>query len=401
MTTAAATSLVQAHFTASIAATGRFFARDAALVAEACRRMAERFAAGGTLYVAGAGRDASDAQHVSVEFVHPVIVGKRALPAVALTSDVGVLTAGTSADGFASALRVLARPADMLLTVSSARLEESITRAIAAATPRGLLAITVSPAKEVAGADLSFAVGDEPPFIAQEVSETLYHVLWELVHVFLEAREPQVTSFLPAGQTPVGDQELLSHVVASTGQKARDVIALRQAVLARDEATIARAAVAMAERIARGGRLLAFGNGGSATDAQDAAVDAMAPPLAGWRPVPSLALSTDMGVVTAIGNDVGFEHVFARQITALARPEDVAIAFSTSGASRNLRAGMAEARRRGLLTIAFTGGDGGALARSGVLDFNVTAPSEHLPRIQEAHATAWHALLTAVQEALP
>jgi D-sedoheptulose 7-phosphate isomerase len=62
---------------------------------------------------------------------------------------------------------------------------------------------------------------------------------------------------------------------------------------------------------------------------------------------------------------------------------------------------MAEARRRGLLTIAFTGGDGGALARSGVLDFNVTAPSEHLPRIQEAHATAWHALLTAVQEALP
>ena len=113
-----------------------------------------------------------------------------------------------------------------------------------------------------------------------------------------------------------------------------------------------------------------------------------------------MALTNDIGVMTAIANDVGFDHVFERQIAAFAGANDAAVAFSTSGASRNLIRAMTEARGRGLLTIAMSGGDGGALARSTDVDFCFTAPSEHLPRIQEAHATTWHALLAAAQEAL-
>jgi D-sedoheptulose 7-phosphate isomerase len=148
------------------------------------------------------------------------------------------------------------------------------------------------------------------------------------------------------------------------------------------------------------GRLLAFGNGGSATDAQDAAVDCLAPPVAGWQSIPAIALINDIGVVSAVGNDVGFDHVFSRQVIALGRAADIALGFSTSGASRNVLAAMNEAKARGLLTIAMSGGDGGALARSPAVDICVVAPTEYIPRIQEAHATAWHALLTVAQEAL-
>ena len=104
--------------------------------------------------------------------------------------------------------------------------------------------------------------------------------------------------------------------------------------------------------------------------------------------------------MTAIGNDVGFDHVFSRQVIAFGGANDVALGFSTSGASRNVVAAMIEARSRGLLTIAMSGGDGGELARSAAVDYCFTAPGDHLPRIQEAHATTWHALLSVVQEEL-
>jgi D-sedoheptulose 7-phosphate isomerase len=397
-------STVHTHFTNSVSATERFFDSQAARVAECCRRMAYRFGVGGTLYVAGEGSQVSDAQHVAVEFVHPVIVGKRALPAVALTTDAGVLSAaaraGGAAQAFAWPLQALSGPGDMLLALIAGDPGPAIERALSVARDRGLLTVAVNgPTDPSTNVDLGFTIDSADPLVVQEVSETLYHVLWELVHVFLDHQAIDASAFLRSGG-PTDEGALVEHVVASTREKANDVIALRKTVLSRYDREIGEAAAAVADRIRRNGRIFAIGNGGSATDAQDVAADCMAPAIAGWRSVPALALTNDVGVVTAIGNDVGFEHVFARQLAAFGGATDVALAFSTSGASPNLLAAMAQARSRGMLTVAMSGGDGGALAHSAGVNFCFIVPSEHLPRIQEAHATIWHALLAAAQETL-
>ncbi|HEX2164056.1 MAG TPA: SIS domain-containing protein [Thermoanaerobaculia bacterium] len=142
----------------------------------ACRAMAARFHAGGRLLAWGDGAAASDAWHVAVEFVHPVIVGKRALPALVLDGDP------------LAALQLLGRPHDMVLAIASGGGDAAAARLLAAARRRGLLTLLLAgpaPAPEVE-ADFRFAVEDEDPMVVQEVHETLYHVLWELVHVFLE-----------------------------------------------------------------------------------------------------------------------------------------------------------------------------------------------------------------------
>ncbi|MFN2431842.1 MAG: SIS domain-containing protein [Gemmatimonadota bacterium] len=195
-------------------------------------------------------------------------------------------------------------------------------------------------------------------------------------------------------------QGVLAEVRRSTLQKCEDVIALRRQILADHAARLVQAAVAMAAAFAAGGKLLAFGNGGSATDAQDAAADCMLPAFPYWRALPALALTSDVAVVTAVGNDVGFENVFSRQIIALGERGDVALGISTSGSSPNVLAAFAEAKRRGLLTIGLAGYDGGATARAGAVDFCFVARLEHVPRIQEGQATIWHALLELVQESL-
>ena len=208
--------------------------------------------------------------------------------------------------------------------------------------------------------------------------------------------------FLHASPAHEGDAEralLLASVRRSTLDKCADVIALRTEMLAEHRGLLAGAADAMAGRFSSGGKLLAFGNGGSATDADDAAADCLSPPVAGWRSLPALSLSSDSASVTAVANDVGLESVFARQIIALGERGDIALAISTSGHSANVVAGVAEAKRRGLLTVAFTGYDGGALARGGV-DFCFVARREFVPRIQEGHATLWHTLLELTQDAL-
>ncbi|MEP6691920.1 MAG: SIS domain-containing protein [Gemmatimonadaceae bacterium] len=187
----------------------------------------------------------------------------------------------------------------------------------------------------------------------------------------------------------------------STRAKCRDAVAARRQLVTEYRDLLAEASLAMAGAFARGGKLLAFGNGGSATDAEDAASDCMAPPRAGWRALPALSLAADSAVVTAIANDVGVEHVFLRQVIACGERGDIALGFSTSGSSPNVIAAFREASRRGLVTVAFTGGDGGALARSAdVVDFCFVARLDYIPRIQEAHATAWHILLALVHDVL-
>jgi D-sedoheptulose 7-phosphate isomerase len=145
-----------------------------------------------------------------------------------------------------------------------------------------------------------------------------------------------------------------------------------------------------AAAIARGGRVLALGNGGSATDAMDLAADLRA---AGR---PALDLTEDSAILTAIANDIGVEAIFARQVIAHGRAGDVLVAISTSGGSGNVLAALAEARRRGLATVALVGYDGGRVAAEGLADHVVVTRSEHIPRIQEAQASAYHVLVGLV-----
>ena len=193
---------------------------------------------------------------------------------------------------------------------------------------------------------------------------------------------------------------VLAEAAGSTIQKCADVIALRARIFDEYRDLLIEAATAMAARFSRGGKLIAFGNGGSATDAHDAELDCLFPAQPLWRPLPAVALTTDVAVITAIGNDVGFDRVFMRQIIAFGEAGDIALGFSTSGHSRNVVEGLTEARRRGLLTIAVSGGEGGTMAATGFADHCFVARAEHIPRIQEGQATIWHGLLELVQAIL-
>jgi D-sedoheptulose 7-phosphate isomerase len=162
---------------------------------------------------------------------------------------------------------------------------------------------------------------------------------------------------------------------------------------------IVTAAHEMAESFRNGGRLLALGNGGSATSAADIVTELLAP-QDGIRPLPALCLTNDVAVVTGIGNDVGFNDVFVRQLIALAREHDVVLAVSTSGNSENLVRGFAEARRRGLRTIAICGYDGGRIAREMTADHCFVVRSSSVHRIQEVQMTLYHLLTELVHRAL-
>ena len=195
----------------------------------------------------------------------------------------------------------------------------------------------------------------------------------------------------------VNAEEVLAQVRHSTLEKCREVIALRRATLARHHDDIVAAGQAMARAFAAGATLFTFGNGGSTTDAQDIVADLLNPPLFDWSPLPAIAITNDIAVITAVGNDVGFDNVFARQIIAFGQPGDIAFGISTSGNSKNVLVALAQAKKQGLLTLALAGYDGGKMARAEAVDFCITTPSDHIPRIQEAQATVYHALLEVVQ----
>jgi D-sedoheptulose 7-phosphate isomerase len=181
---------------------------------------------------------------------------------------------------------------------------------------------------------------------------------------------------------------VLADVRRSVLMKADEVAALRERTLREGGAEIVAAAAALRAVLDGGGTVLAFGNGGSATDAMDLVADLRA----GMRPRRALDLTEDSGILTALANDIGPEVLFARQVIAYGRPGDAVVALSTSGGSENIIAGLAEARRRGLVGVAFVGYDGGRIAAERLADHVVVTPSQHIPRIQEAQASAYHAL---------
>src|SRR5438874_3179856 len=170
-------------------------------------------------------------------------------------------------------------------------------------------------------------------------------------------------------------------------------------VVARDcGAAIFDAAGLIIECLSSGGKVLLFGNGGSAADAQHLAAELVGRFVRERAGLPAIALTTDSSILTAVGNDYGFDQIFARQVQALGRPGDVAIAISTSGNSPNIIEGVKAARKGYLKTIGLSGKDGGLLAAEA--DVVITIASTSTARIQECHITIGHLLCELTEEAL-
>jgi D-sedoheptulose 7-phosphate isomerase len=357
------------------------FAREASRLAHASREMSRRFLTGGRLLAFGRGPYATDAQHVSVEFVHPVIVGKRALPAL----DLSIL--------FRPWLRTILRPEDIVMGFGPPEGDPEVWATLQEAHQKDAMTFALP------GTEGSYALETmtDHPFMHQEMIEMLYHTLWETVHVFFEHRELGhdlgATEFLYPflGHEKQDTDELISQVADSILMKVRDDSKLRRQVAAEQSDHISGAAVAMHERLQRGGKLILFGNGGSATDANDWAIDCVIPP-SGYRPIPAVSLSLEPANITAVANDVGTDAIFLRQLIAQAQSEDVAVAISTSGGSRNIVMALEEARKRKMLTVGLLGYDGGEIQRRGLADFPIVVRCDYIPRIQEVQASIYHVI---------
>src|SRR5579872_5811573 len=229
-----------------------FFSRESRHLAEACRQMSERFLSGGRLLAFGRGSCATDAQHVSVEFVHPVIVGKRALPALDLSME------------FPAWLNAILRPEDIVMGFGPPDGDPAVWAALAVARSRGAMTFALP------GSVGSYAIPavTHDPFMHQELIEILYHTLWETVHVFFEHRElghdvgqaEFLYPFLASGTSVP-----IEAVAASIIMKAADDAALRTTVATEETEAIADVTSAITGAIAAGGKLIIFGNGGSAT----------------------------------------------------------------------------------------------------------------------------------------
>jgi D-sedoheptulose 7-phosphate isomerase len=373
----------------------------AARLARLCHRMAERFARGGRLVAIGTTAQAfSDVRHVAVEFVHPVIVGKRALPAIGLTGTAGPV---------AAELDLIAEPDDIVIAFGEPADGPQLAEAVRCARARGCLTVAFA----ALGAEWELEPASAEPFVRQEVAETTYHVLWELVHVFFEhrgllegrteqrAHDVGASSFLYPflGEREHDLDAVLADVAGSAAMKGDEVGALRAQTLADGLPALRGAAADTRAAFDAGGRLLALGNGGSATDAMDAVADFVSPPPAtGWPARRAIDLTADTAILTAIANDIGTDAIFARQVIAYGRPGDVLLALSTSGNSLSVLDALAEGRRRGLRSIALVGYDGGRIAAEELADHVVITRSQHIPRIQEAQATAYHLLRELVED---
>ena len=211
---------------------------------------------------------------------------------------------------------------------------------------------------------------------------------------------PETTDFLyPFIEGDETDAEsLLADLVRSAEGKWDQSTALRTSTLADCGPQIEEVAAAMAARFRSGGRLFTFGNGGSATDAEAVAHLYTQPPAG--EALPARSLADDQAVLTALGNDVGFDLVFSRQLIAHGRGDDIAMGFSTSGNSENLLVAFAEARKREMLTVGLSGIDGGRMAVDDSVQHCLVVRSQSVHRVQEAQAALTSALWARVQHAL-
>jgi D-sedoheptulose 7-phosphate isomerase len=203
--------------------------------------------------------------------------------------------------------------------------------------------------------------------------------------------------FLDAQPTDV--DAVLAAVARSTAEKAAEIVALRESLVAEHGQRLVDCARALAAAFRAGGTLFAFGNGGSSTDAQDVAQLFLHPPNAA-RALPAISLTHDVALITALSNDVGFDVVFARQLAAFGRAGDIAVGLSTSGGSTNVLRAFEEAARRGMRTVGMAGYDGGRMAESEFVEHLFVVPSASVHRVQEAQTTVYHVLWELTQQAL-
>jgi phosphoheptose isomerase len=174
-----------------------------------------------------------------------------------------------------------------------------------------------------------------------------------------------------------------------------ETITLHAQVREADQQPLLDAVAAIVESLGQRGKLLVFGNGGSAADAQHVAAELVGRFQRERRALPAISLAADSSVLTSIANDDAFDRVFARQIESLGQAGDVALAISTSGRSANVVAALNEARARGLKTVALTGGDGGTVGRAA--DIHVNVPSSSTARVQEVHRTLLHVMCDLIE----
>jgi len=201
----------------------------------------------------------------------------------------------------------------------------------------------------------------------------------------------------PTKETRTKDGE---EFVRGVGRTIETSIAIHQRLLS-DQATVQSIAVVtevLVDAMQQGQKLLLFGNGGSAADAQHIAAEFVGRFALERAALPAVALSVNTSCLTAIGNDYGFDLVFARQIEAFGKPGDVAVGISTSGNSPNVVVGLARAREKGMTTVALVGGSGGKM--KDCADYCICAPSEDTPRIQECHILIGHVIAELVEKAI-
>jgi D-sedoheptulose 7-phosphate isomerase len=186
--------------------------------------------------------------------------------------------------------------------------------------------------------------------------------------------------------------QLAATLVESVRAKADDSIAVKRAFFEANAGKVVQVASALAEVYRRNGRLFTMGNGGSSCDAAHIAVEFLHPATAGRPALAAVNLVADTAMMSAVGNDVGFAHVFVRQLVAQARRGDALIGVSTSGNSENLLAAFAKAKELGMLTIGLAGGNGGRMAAGADLDHCLVVPSDSIHRVQECHVAIYHIL---------
>ena len=346
-----------------------------ALVA-ASRLVAERLSAGGRLLAHGEGRCVADAQHIAVEFLHPVITGRRALPALvgAAGGNPGDVVVSVAYGG-----EPAATGADVVLT------DRPETARKPAPPPGAGETSGISERRHLGGAPGETVVVPLPGGPgAKEAAVVAYHVLWEMAHIFLDAAapsgrgtapsvDPAMASLYPMLYSQSGDGEegdLEEVALASVRAKLDESAAVREQACHDNAAAIDRAGAALRDAPT----VFTCGNGGSATDAADLAY------LFGER---GRSLSGDIATVTALSNDVDFEVSFARPLATLGRPGDALVAISTSGSSPNVLAALAGAGAGGLTTVGFAGYGGGRMVDAD-LDVLLVVHSDSVHRIQEA-----------------
>jgi len=418
-------------------------------LAHACHDVARSLGRGGVLLGHGSGGAATDAARMAVAFMRPAIDGKRSFPALAPSND----PTGATLRG------QIFRGDDIALSITHGPVDEAARAFLDEGSRRGALTVALVGAGGTAPrADHALTIDSADPHIVQEVQQVAYNLLWQLVHVFFErpglledacitcgdiALPGRVVALTEHGATVDFDglcedvaceliegvtqgDLLLCHAGVAlerldagpsegpvsanlvypfleraerdidvalrdvrelTVQKGREALQLQRGF---DVAEIEECARRIRRRLMTGGRVLTFGNGGSAAATQDFAADLLDQ---GWT---ALALGNDAATVTALADDLGFEDVFARQITTLGHSRDVVVALSERGSSQNLLQALAVAHHRGMMTCAIVAHDGGLIGRLDWLDHLLLVPSDDGPRAQEAQASIYHLILEAI-----